>query len=345
MVQIFMTHDLRCPLCGRITERLYEGLCKECYVKEIELFTVDQVIDITICRDCGAYLLGNTWIHEHKDLPDIIEEHVLRSIKVHPEVKSYGVSLRISQEDPWNYLAEVTISGEVYDFTFSQSKYTRVRVHLGVCDMCSRRYSGYYEAVIQLRGPDEAIMGALEEIRDAFEQSKKEFILKEVPVRGGVDVYVSSYKLARRVIKKLHEHYGGEIKETTTLYTRKGGRDIYRHTFLYRVSDYFKGAVMLDPNNNVYIVKNIYGKSISLLDPVKNAEKKVFIEDLKKHYRRVDVTPKEAQLLYFVSDDEISVLDPDTYEEFTIRLLKPIERNASTVKVIKVNGVLYHYPF
>ncbi|MCD6503175.1 MAG: 60S ribosomal export protein NMD3 [Euryarchaeota archaeon] len=340
-----MSHELVCPLCGKTTKKLYEGLCKDCYVKENELFTVDQVIDVTICKDCGAYMLGNTWVHDRKELPDIIEIQTIRRIKVHPEVKSYGVYLRISEEDRWNYLVEVTVSGQVYDFTFSQSKYTKVRVHLGVCDMCARRYSGYYEAIIQLRGPETAIIQALEEIRRVFEEDKKEFILKEVPVRGGIDVYVSSYKLARRVIKRLHEQYGGEIKETSTLYTRKEGRDIFRYTFLYRVSEYSKGAVLLDNNNNVYIIKSIYGKSVSLVDPVKNVERKLFVEDLKKYYRRVDISPKEAQILYFVSEDEVSVLDPDTYKESIIRLLEPIKKGSQKVKVVKVNDVLYHYPF
>lgn len=338
-------HKLLCPICGREVEKLYEGVCKECFINENELFSIPQVIDIVLCRDCGSYMIGKSWIHNNKNLTQIIEEHVLRNLKVDSNVNSFWINIKLFEEDEKNYNAEVIVGGEIYDFSFEQSKYVRIRIHKALCDVCSRRYSGYYEAIIQLRGPDSPVIEALEEIRREFENNIKEFILKEERVKGGINVYVSSYKLARKIVRKLHDEYGGEIKETATLHTRKEGKDVYRFTYLYRVPEYYRGSVLMDSSGRVFVVKKIFGKSIDLIDLVYGKERKEYVEEIKKKYKIIHAKPYEAQILYFISENEVSILDPQTYAEHIVRLLSPIDRAQTKLKVVKIENNVYHYPF
>jgi len=342
---IMVEHKLLCPVCGKEVEKLYEGMCKECFLRENELFSIPNVIDVTVCKECGSYMLGKSWIHKSKNIEEIIGEHIIKNLKVDSNVNAFWVNIKLFEEDEKNYNAEISVGGNIYDFSFEQSKYVKIRIHKSLCDICSRKYSGYYEAIIQLRGPENSIIDALKEIRSEFENNIKEFVLKEEKVKGGIDVYVSSYKLARKIIRRLHEEYGGEIKETTSLHTRKEGKDVYRFTYLYRVPEFYRGSILVDASGRVFAVKKVFRKSLDLIDLVYGNERKEYIEDVKRNYKVIHAKPYEAQILYFVSENEVSILDPHTFEEHVVKLLEPIDKGESKLKIVKIENNVYHYPF
>jgi nonsense-mediated mRNA decay protein 3 len=106
-----------------------------------------------------------------------------------------------------------------------------------VCPNCSRRYCGYYEAIIQIRGNyDESVLkfveDSVDEVTDKFE---KGFITKVEKVVGGFDYYLGSKNLACKIAEQMKKKFNAEIKKSYKLVTEKDGQEIYRTNISVRI--------------------------------------------------------------------------------------------------------------
>ncbi|MGC9079252.1 MAG: NMD3-related protein [Nanopusillaceae archaeon] len=50
-----------CPACGRETDKLYEGLCLECYIKYKKEKEEEKERVVHVCRYCGRVRYKNKW--------------------------------------------------------------------------------------------------------------------------------------------------------------------------------------------------------------------------------------------------------------------------------------------
>lgn len=90
----------------------------------------------------------------------------------------------------------------------------------------------YFEGVLQLRNPTDEIVFW---VYDTVKKDDRAVIVKETPVRGGVDLYFSSQKYLQSLGKKLNEKFSGELKTTATLHTVSNtGKSLFRVTVLFR---------------------------------------------------------------------------------------------------------------
>ncbi|HIQ49640.1 MAG TPA: hypothetical protein EYH56_00430 [Nanoarchaeota archaeon] len=105
-----------CYKCGKITDDLEDGLCKEC--KEI----ITKTVELTICSKCGKIKEGKVW--KNKTIENAIKDK-LNAIDIDFE-KNIAKTRR----------------GEI--------KF-EVKIKKEICIHCSRFASGYYESVLQLR--------------------------------------------------------------------------------------------------------------------------------------------------------------------------------------------------
>lgn len=97
----------------------------------------------------------------------------------------------------------------------------------------SSRHPGYYEAIIQLRPPTDEIISF---IRNQC-RKKGEAITRVVEVgHEGLDLYITSQKLARTLGPKLKKVFGGELKMTRKIFgkNRQSSKTLYRATVLFR---------------------------------------------------------------------------------------------------------------
>lgn len=94
------------------------------------------------------------------------------------------------------------------------------------CQDCYRRSSGYFEAVVQLRGTRSKVEKTAERIRVYVERNGA-FVSKTEELEGGIDVYVSDKMLMNEFFK----YYRLKPKRSYTLYGRKRGRDVYRNIY------------------------------------------------------------------------------------------------------------------
>ncbi len=97
-----------------------------------------------------------------------------------------------------------------------------------ICQDDYRRSSGYYEAIVQIRGNADKAQRLFKRI-DKFLAARGAFIGKvETKELTGMDLYVSDKALLNDFMKRTKT----KSKRSYTLYSVKGGKRIFRNTYL-----------------------------------------------------------------------------------------------------------------
>lgn len=202
----------QCPKCGILDSeaRFVGNFCEQCYLS-MNAPSLPARITIYVCRDCGAYRFGKRWSESLHGLND----EIALSLKN----KKLGIpKVRIS--DDMDYVrVEYESMDKIYKIP--------LRVKQSLCDICSRKLSGYYEAIIQLRGGyvnDKFIDKLLRNLE------KNTFISKIVKLKEGIDVYCGDKKAVSSVLSSMKL----KPKISHTLYGINKGRKVYRTTFLLK---------------------------------------------------------------------------------------------------------------
>jgi len=117
----------------------------------------------------------------------------------------------------------------------------------------------YYEGILQLRNPTKEV------IQFVKSQIKKKniFISKEIKLKNGADIYVSSQRFLRALGIKLQKIFGGQLKTSRKLHTvsKKTGKRLYRVTVLHKLPKFKTGDTITYRGEKIKI-KSI-GKKIS----------------------------------------------------------------------------------
>jgi len=105
----------------------------------------------------------------------------------------------------------------------------RIEFEQALCDECYRSRSGYYEAILQLRGSAERVERVRRKLVGALE--RRTFIAREEELKGGVNLYAGS----RSALQQALAEFGYSIKPSFKLAGMRQGKRIYRATYLIRV--------------------------------------------------------------------------------------------------------------
>ncbi len=82
-----------CPICGKTDEELFSGLCRSCFIEELNLITVPNEIQLTTCTNADQFKKGR-WC----DSDLIIEEQSAEAILEHVEVNEIVSNAQIVPE-------------------------------------------------------------------------------------------------------------------------------------------------------------------------------------------------------------------------------------------------------
>ncbi|MBI2659486.1 hypothetical protein HYX05_05305 [Candidatus Woesearchaeota archaeon] len=115
----------------------------------------------------------------------------------------------------------------------------------------------YYQGILQLRDVTEEIISF---VRNQVKKREDVAITKTVRLGNGVDLYITSQKFITMLGKKLKESFGGELKISSKLHTRRKGKNLYRVNALFRLSKYKKGDVVEVRGDKVRLIR--IGKKI-----------------------------------------------------------------------------------
>jgi len=208
--------------------RLIDGLCPKCFSEKFHTLEVPSKVVLILCGSCGAVKSGGGWLRN----AGAVDREVLRHVKFRelPGAKSQ-FSLRV---DLQRGEAEIAVKQAYGRQTLEERRKIKLKVRYEICDVCSRKRSTYYEAVIQIRGHSN--LGYLEKrIRTwALVEEKKvpqNFLVRVVRVKNGFDVYLSSVKLGMKILSLLKRE-GARVQKSRKLVGQtRDGRRRYKFTY------------------------------------------------------------------------------------------------------------------
>ncbi len=232
-------------VCGRTDQPLREGVCPNCDAGRRTLVRVADLPQVTICPTCGSRKERDRWLPSDsgrflgaEDLNRFLEP-------------AEDVGIRRAH---WTELgAEAntrTYSGNV-DVRYrglerSVPVELRVRWIAQNCPDCSRKAGHFFTAQIQLRGPEGRLPPGARHLRERLrlawesiwpegrDEWRTAFSFTEERPEGW-DLYLTDTLAARGWAKLMKSRLGATTKESSSLYGRKDGRDVYRTTICVRL--------------------------------------------------------------------------------------------------------------
>lgn len=209
-----------CFICGRKTDKLVDGRCETC-AKESVFVQLPEKIEITRCGKCKRMLLRNRWV-------DFSPEKIAESA-----AKVSGKIRRMEAiEDGKTIRATFNIAPPFSDREVIEMHEAALHTNRVICPTCARKYSGYYEAVLQMRGFSE---GDMESMGDIFDMIGRKSFYSIKEVKGGFDVKIGDKLIVDSAAKDIRKRFPkSETKGSSKIVTKIDGRDIYRKFILIR---------------------------------------------------------------------------------------------------------------
>ncbi|MGI0141538.1 MAG: NMD3-related protein [Candidatus Micrarchaeales archaeon] len=202
-----------CPTCNRSSDEVqfFGEFCEFCTIDRLGK-KLPEEIKITVCKRCGRIKVNNDFVDKDDAAVEVVLQKAFRDfdlklISALPEEAI--VKLDKHDQDISGIRRQVAL------------KYQKV-----MCPKCNRQSAGYYEGIIQLRGNPEKAARMLHRLEKYYFE-RDEFISRMEKVNNGVDLYVSSKKLATAFIAER----GLKAVMSYELYGLKHGKKLYRNTY------------------------------------------------------------------------------------------------------------------
>lgn len=207
-----------CPKCGRNDSEVEflssRNLCVECFSPKPDL---PSRITLEICKRCGNL--------KHGEWKAGTNHNMIEYIRI--KAKLRGWELKRVDTKSGDAILEHEIEGKKYLY----HAHFDLQVDTSLCEDCSRKSGGYFEAIIQIRGP----MGKVESMANRITRYLEEetFITKIEEHKNGTDIYAGSRNKAAEILSRM------KIKSLRTekLYSFKDGKNLYRTTFRIRIEE------------------------------------------------------------------------------------------------------------
>ncbi len=208
-----------CFICGKKTDKLADGRCDDC-MKGRAFVELPDRIEVTQCNKCKKMFFNNRWADFS------LEKIVENSGKARGKVEKVRAAL-----DGKKVAATFILTPDSADNVVEEMHEASFHTNKIICPTCSRKHSGYYEAVLQLRGFGEDDLEKMREIFDALER-KTFYRINEV--KGGFDVKVGNKLVVNTAAKDIRKKFPSEIKKSFSIVTKIDGRDVHRKFVLIR---------------------------------------------------------------------------------------------------------------
>jgi len=236
-----------CPKCGKKEtkdNKLVTSICMECFSKENPLLKEYKENKIVICSKCNSYMDQNKWypkfsIDNETNIKKIIKCLLPQRLKFSnmSKIEKIEVTPNLSKDSQFKYGIienKVVIFGAIQDVE-SKDEYTLpIRVERSICNLCKRKNSNYFEAIIQIRPRDERL---LDFIKNDINENSKVFITKFEEKKHGYDLYITAKEYLKNILSKVKSEFEIESKISRTLFGRKEGKEVYRITLLLRLKE------------------------------------------------------------------------------------------------------------
>ncbi len=219
-----------CPRCGREVDELYgneKKLCSECYPEKNSLLEIPDVVEVTVCSVCGRMRKKGEWVEEftlHDQLASRFEEFSEEDV---------DMELQFWEEDDRMFVRVHATKGEM-----EASYDAEVRFSQDQCSECSQFHGGFYKVKIQLRG-DGDLKAIAENIAtraaEITNDNRKDFLSNMEETDHGYNFYISTERMAKKILSMLRDRYDPEVKRSYELIGERDGQEVYRNVVSVRL--------------------------------------------------------------------------------------------------------------
>jgi len=261
------------------------------------------------------------------------------SFKISKEVNNQKISTEYKEEKE-RILGKIVISGYIDDVKITEEHHLIIQIKKNVCDVCSKRFGGYHEAIIQVRADRRKLAEEeIEDIRYYVELIVKNmqnkgnrglFITDIGKEHGGIDFYISDKGSALTITKKIQENYGGDLKKSSKNIGIKDGKQIYKMTYLIRLPAFGIGD-FIQYGVSIFNICKISRNKVHILELSTWEEKIVDIKEIEDINIFGGTELIKEMILISQTNDEIQVMNPDTYK--TIEIKKPTKFHFKNKKI------------
>jgi nonsense-mediated mRNA decay protein 3 len=339
-----------CVECGREGKIFRDGTCLSCYLKTHTFTKGSETLDLTICPHCGSFKFKNTWYSDHTG--EILRKVIKSNFKISKDLEKVDINT-VCKDTKEGMSCKAFISGFIDGEEINEEHEILVHFSRTVCDVCSKRFGGYHEAIVQIRADkrklkseelkqiDNSVRGLVEDLQ--AKGNRALFITDIAQEHGGLDFYISEKPTGLLIAKKIQEQFGGEIKQSSKNIGMKDGKQIYRMTYLIRIPSYEKG-IFIKYNNSFYQVISFQINKVKLIDLSKWIETTVELKTIQKAGKIGGEDLIKEMILISQKDDEVQVMDQKNYEIKVIRKPKPIKFDSKTIKVVNLEDRYFLLP-
>jgi nonsense-mediated mRNA decay protein 3 len=339
-----------CVECGKEGEIYKDGVCIECYVKNKKFTQGPEILDLPVCTHCQGYKYKNTWKNEI--LNDILRKLIKNNFEISRELEKVDINTNCS-ETLRGLECKVYISGFIQEKEITEEHELFIRLRKTVCETCSRQFGGYHEAIIQVRTEKRKFSNEeLSDIRSTVEiiienmqakGNKTLFIADVAEEHGGLDFYISDKNAGFTISKMLLDKYGGYIKQSSTNTGMKDSKQIYKMTYLVRISPYKKGDI-IKSDDTYYQIKNLQANKVKLINLVDWQETSTDLKNLENARMLSGEETIREMIIVSQTKNELQLMDEKTYELHVVKKPEEIEYKTSKIQVIKIDDLLFVPP-
>jgi nonsense-mediated mRNA decay protein 3 len=341
-----------CVECGKELELIKNGLCLNCYVKSNKFTKGSEYLNIKKCTNCCSYRYKNKW--ETQQLNELINQIIIQNFKISEELKKPEFQIKIIEDNnQYQKKLEINITGFISNLKISEKHLIQVNIKKEICDICSKKFGGYHEAIIQIRADKRKLTS--EEINSIYtfvqdyikflqnKGNKNIFISDYEIIDSGINFFLSDNSIALSIINKIQDLYAGEIKKSSKNIGMKEGKQIYRMTYLLRLYPFKKGDI-LSFKDKYYLVKKILKNKISIIELENWNEIILNIKELAKFIIKGGNELIKKMILINQTNNELQIMDQNNYNIFIIKKPKKILFNSDMIKTIQIQDKIFLYP-
>lgn len=349
-----------CPRCGNPVDddgfsapdtrgNADAQLCRECYLEAIDLVTVPDRTTVHICTSCGAVRSNDEWeTMEAADYTEVAIDAVADELRVHRDATDVQWAVEPMQRGPNELDLTITVTATVEGAPVEAARDVSVRIARETCPSCGRKAGDYYAGTVQIRGTeriptDDEESRAVEIAHTVANESddRDSFVTKVEERPEGVDIRVSSNKLAEQISNRVINELGGSVDTSPTLVTEdEEGEGVYRVAYAIRLPEFQPGDIIRTDTDTVLVLGDVRGRRLA------TGEEVSIDDDRKAAATRIGSAEDVIETTLVTVEDEnaIQVLDPETAAAVTISRPPDLDVDRQTVPTFKTETGLYAIP-